>query len=307
MIAGIFHKGSGLGNQLFRYIFVRSLAKDKGLEFGMINPENFKGLSFLDIDNGKKVNGLIHTYTEPKINYIDNKTDVRNYDFEGISKIQDNTLIDGEFQGEKYFIHRKNEIREWLKIKKINLPDNLCIINFRGGEYVGGQELFLAKKYWENAILNMQKINPNIQFRVVTDDVKIAKKFFPNYEISHNIANDYSSIQYANYLILSNSSFALIPAWLNQNVKMVIAPKYWARHNVSDGYWSCRYNIINGWMYQDRMGILHNSKSCEDEVRAYYENNKKDTSPVYIPPIPLGKKIAKLIPPKIKAILKKII
>ncbi|MEK7564209.1 MAG: glycosyl transferase [Patescibacteria group bacterium] len=306
MIAGIFHKGSGLGNQLFRYVFVRSLAMDKGYDFGMQNPENFKASSFLKIDMGTPTTNLTHSYTEPRVNHTDGLTDIRTYDLDGVAKITDNTLIDGEFQGEKYFIHRKNEIREWLKIEEVSLPENLCIINFRGGEYVGGQELFLAKKYWRSAVVNMQKINPNMLFRVVTDDVKTAKKFFPDYEISHDFANDYASIQYAKYLILSNSSFAIIPAWLNENVEMVIAPKYWARHNVSDGYWSCGYNIVDGWMYQDRLGNLHSAKSCEESLKAYEENNIKDTSPIYLSDVPFSKRLARLIPQKIRRAINKI-
>jgi hypothetical protein len=305
MIAGIFHKGSGLGNQLFRYVFVRSLAQDKGLDFGMQNPENFLGLSFIKINIGAPVEKLTHVYNEPKINLANSLTDIRTYDFEGVSKIKDNTLIDGEFQGEKYFIHRKDEIRHWLKIKEVKLPENLCIINFRGGEYVGGQDLFLAQEYWDKAILNMQKINPDMQFRVVTDDVKTAKKFFPKYEISHNIVSDYVSIQCANYLILSNSSFALMPAWLNQNTKLVIAPMYWARHNVSDGYWSCGYNIVNGWMYQNRNGELVDAKTCEETQNMYKENKIKDQTPIHIPYRPLSKKIAQLIPRELRIILKK--
>lgn len=307
MISGIFHKGSGLGNQLFRYVFVRSLAKDKGFDFGMQNPENFKGASFLRLDMGEPVHSTTHTYVEPRLNYSDGVTDIRDYDMEGISKIEDNTLIDGEFQGEKYFIHRRDEIREWLKVKEINLPDDLCVINFRGGEYVGGQNLFLAQEYWDNAIINMKKNNPSMKFRVVTDDIKTAKKFFPTYEISHDMVNDYISIQHAKYLILSNSSFALMPAWLNQNVKTVIAPKYWARHNISDGYWSLSYNIIEGWMYQDRLGRLHDATSCQKALKDYKEHGIKDVSSIHIPYRPFHKKIAQYVPLKIKKILKKII
>ena len=117
MIAGIFHKGSGLGNQLFRYVFVRCLAKDRGFEFGMQNPENFKGASFLNVDMGVPIERLIHTYIEPRVNHKDSLTDIRTYDFKGIDAIKDDTLIDGEFQGENYFKHKKNEIREWLKVE----------------------------------------------------------------------------------------------------------------------------------------------------------------------------------------------
>ena len=43
MIAGIIHNGSGLGNQLHRYIMTRVLAMDKNLDWGFIGKENFKG------------------------------------------------------------------------------------------------------------------------------------------------------------------------------------------------------------------------------------------------------------------------
>ena len=307
MIAGIFHKGSGLGNQLFRYVFVRCLAKDRGFEFGMQNPENFKGASFLNVDMGVPIGRLIYTYIEPRVNHKDSLTDIRTYDFKGIDAIKDDTLIDGEFQGENYFKHQKNEIREWLKVETKKLAENLCIINFRGREYVGNQELFLTKKYWSEAVLNMRKINPDMKFSVVTDDIKNAKKFFPDFEISHNLKEDYSAIQSAYYLILSNSSFAILPAWLNTNVRLIIAPKYWARHNISNGYWSCGYNIMDGWMYQDRLGNLHDSDSCKKLSIEYKENNFKDASPICIPPLPLKNKVAKLIPKKIKIILRKLI
>ena len=54
MISGIFHKGSGLGNQLHRYVATRVLALDKGYKFSMVAPTNFKGESFMKLDMGIK-------------------------------------------------------------------------------------------------------------------------------------------------------------------------------------------------------------------------------------------------------------
>ena len=76
----------------------------------------------------------------------------------------DRNLSFGIMQDEKYFYHRKSEIKEWLKIKSeyecFEFSDeNLCVINFRGGEYVGYNELFLGRKYWIDAIQNMKKYN----------------------------------------------------------------------------------------------------------------------------------------------------
>ena len=83
------------------------------------------------------------------------------------------------------------------------------------------------------------------------------------------IEGDYRSLNNAKYLILSNSSFAWFPAWLNANLKYCIAPKYWARHNVSDGYWACGYNITKGWMYQDRESKLSDYDTCVRELAEY--------------------------------------
>jgi hypothetical protein len=43
---------------------------------------------------------------------------------------------------------------------------------------------------------------------------------------------------------------------LNTKVKFCIAPKYWGRFNISDGYWSLEQNYTRGWIYQDREGKL---------------------------------------------------
>ncbi len=287
MIVTEFYNGSGLGNQLFNYVMTRVLALDKGFAFGVMHPEKFKGGNLMKLDFGLPVvggssphegapptilpNGIEHYYCEKRVNRPDG-TDIRSYDNE-LTNILDNTKIDGLFQGEKYFEHHKEKIREWLKVETVIPTWHTCIINFRGGEYVGVRELFLTKNYWDNAVAHMLHIHSDMRFQVVTDDIKTAKKFFPNFDISHNLKSDYSTIQSAEFLIVSNSSFAFFPAWLNINVKCIIAPKYWARHNVSDGYWACGYNIVKGWLYQNRYGVLQSYEQCVGELQQY-ENKK---------------------------------
>lgn len=252
MIASIFHVGSGLGNQLHRYVMARVLAADLGVEFGMINPENFKGASFLKIDMGVPVRNLLHEFHEEKILNADNK-DVRPYDPK-IKKIKDFTLIDGEFQSEKYFAHRLPEIREWLKCEQIPFnimfaaPEDTCIINFRGGEYKGVPDLYLEQGYWDSALAYMREKNPRMKFGIVTDDFDAAWKFFPNFDIRHSIEADWSAIRYAHNLILSNSSFAILPALLNENAKHIVAPRFWANHN-KGGYWQLPQNEYSKFTY----------------------------------------------------------
>jgi len=255
MLATPFYKGQGLGNQLANYVTVRTLALDKGYEFGVQFPENFKGKDFMHLDMGEYVTGGM-TLVEGNTPFVLPERIERYYREEMIGNgeydpkikdLPDNTLIHGNLQGENYFKHRKDEIREWLKPNYL-WEEDCCVINFRGGEYKYVPEFFLPRSYWDKAIECMRQIKPDMKFRVVTDDVDEAKKFFvEGMPITHDMANDYSSIQSANYLILSNSSFAFFPAWLNQNVKKIIAPKFWGRHN--KGYWFLEQNKTEGWDY----------------------------------------------------------
>lgn len=246
MVSGIFHVGSGIGNQLHRYVMCRTLALDKGYEFGMINPENFKGKDFMNIDMGVPVKGLLHEFCEKKV-INDDGQDIRPYDSK-ISEIEDFTLIDGEFQGEKYYEHRLSEIRNWLRTIPIKVPDNVCIMAFRGGEYVGVKDLFLPLSYWLEAMVEMNKIKP-MKFRIVTDDVETAKKFFTGLDVRvrHEISEDWGAIRHARYIILSNSSFGILPALLNENAKKIIAPKFWAGYN--KGYWQLEQNQYKQFTY----------------------------------------------------------
>ena len=116
----------------------------------------------------------------------------------------------------------------------------------------------------------MLKINPNMIFKIITEDVASAKAMLPEIEAFHfDIGKDYSIIKNAKYLILSNSTFACFPTFTNEVVRFVIAPKYWARHNVSDGYWATGQNLYRNWMWQDRDGNLCDYDQCIKEFEEY--------------------------------------
>jgi len=255
MIAGIFHQGSGLGNQLHRYVAVRVLAADKGYKWGMIyNPdgsgkeEGFKGKSFMQIDKGQDIPPIDRLFppdmfTEKKV--LENGVDIRSYDPE-FNFIKDNTIVDGEFQDERYWNHRIDDVREWLKVEPLKMDTNLCVIGFRGGEYTIFPDLFLTQEYWDTAIKLMKEWNPSMQFEVHTDDPTTAQKFFPNYKVIHDIGLNWRSVRYAKYLILANSSFYIFPALLG-NAERIIAPRYWARRNTK--VWAQPQNYYKRFFY----------------------------------------------------------
>lgn len=250
MICTELWNGSGLGNQLHSYVMCRVLSLDKQTDFGIMGKEKFKGSSFMKLDFGKELvggitsiegnppkelpEGIHHYFLDPKAINEDNH-DVRDYNWEGILSIKDNTKIEGYWQGEKYYDHHLDEIREWLKVDKLDMPNDLCVIGFRGGEYAGVPDLFLPQEYWDLAINKMLDINPKMKFEVHTDDVDLAQKFFPNFTCINGIGYNWRSVRYAKYIIMANSSFFILPSLLNQDVKKIIAPQWWAGYN--KGYW----------------------------------------------------------------------
>lgn len=293
MIVTEIYNGQGLGNQLACYVTTRVIAKDKGFDFGIMNSHKFKCLDFMDLDFGLPVIGGsgpeggppdklpegIQFYFKEKWLYLQNGSNVT-IDDPDLELIQDNTKIDGIFQSEDRIIHRKEEIKQWLKIKPekdcFDYSDpNICIINYRGGEYASVVDFHLNGKYWDDAIFRMRKINPNFRFVVITDDVERASRQFPDFEVKHfDIATDFTIIKNAHYLILSNSSFPYFATLLSDTIKYILAPKYWGRYNISNGYWSCGYNIFRNHNYLDREGNLFTWEECVAEHDEYKKRTR---------------------------------
>jgi len=301
MIATSFYKGQGLGNQLWVYAVTRSIAHQNGYEFGIAQPELFKGRKFLNIDYGqdlrlsklkgpnlKAPKGFMYYYKERQIFHSEFGCDITVFD-SNLANICDNTFIDGYMQNEKYIFPVKNDLLKWFSV-----ADNFfngCTISLRGGEYRNVKNLFLPRTYYTDAIKLMLVIQPTMKFRVVTDDISLAKEYFPDFPIissggvkiyggrwyrspnSLKIGRDFSSIQNSRYLILSNSSFSWWGAWTNQNVEMVIAPKYWAEFNRSNGYWSQGGSLTTSWHWLDRYGKLFTWEQCQDEINKIADPN----------------------------------
>lgn len=258
MIAGIFHSGSGLGNQLHRYVATRVLALDKGYEFSMVAPENFKGGSFMNLDMGnKEYIGYVtempagkvipQPFITQNLSSWEEKTPYYNPE---INFIEDNTIIDGEFQDERYFEHRVDEIHDWLSAEEIEVPRDVCVIGFRGGEFYTVPELGLPKSYYDEGIAKIREINPNMKFEVHTDDPELAKQFFPDYPIIHDIGINWRSMRYAQYAIVANSSFYILPRLLAhyRGAKATtISPRYWDRYNIKK--WERPYNYYKKFTY----------------------------------------------------------
>jgi hypothetical protein len=292
-----FYDGQGLGNQLWLYVVTRCKALELGVGFGIKSPEKFKGFSLFDLDFGEQIYGGDGPEGGPPAKLPDG---IRNYFREKLERhpitgqdvttysndwnlIQPSTKIDGNFQGEKYIEKFKNEIHGWLRIVDPQdieqTKEDLCVVNFRGGEYRSIRQVFLPKQYWADAREKMLDINPNMKFKVVTDDEETAEKFFDASEISHqSLRQDYIDINSAKYLIVANTSFAWFPSWLNTNLELCIAPKYWWGYNTAE-YWACGYNLTSTFVYLDRQAKLWTADQCAAELDESVINTESERLP----------------------------
>ena len=267
MIRGWFHQGSGLGNQLARLVATRVRAADLGVDWGMMynldgsgKDDRFKGKSFMDIgqwDKGSKktlikwdstiaepANETFNIWNEKCVRDEISNVDIRSYDPE-FNFVEDNTIIEGEFQDERYWEHREKEVDEWLKVEPLEVPDDTCVIGFRGGEFALYPDLFLTKEYYEEAMNLMVKKHGIKRFEVHTDDEVLAREFFGNIPIIHDIGINWRSMRYAKHAIIANSSFFILPRWLRNGV--TISPRFWGRRNTK--IWSMNQNYYKRFQY----------------------------------------------------------
>lgn len=299
MIVTEFYPGQGLGNQLWMYAVLRTIALDRGIPFGVQGPNRFKGRSFLDLDYGLPVVGPLHNqpsdelplgvqyrYLQPRCRHEVTGADISLYD-SSLFKIPDNTKIEGNFESERYIQHRRYEISEWFESRlRVEVPQDVCVVSFRGGEYKYASELILPRTYYQHAMEHMRAKVPGVQFVVVTDDPALARRYFPGTTVlshrrlpdlrrigiqpsSRAIGMDFTWVQRARYVILSNSSFSWWGTWTNRRVELAIAPQYWARYNVSDGYWSTGDAITSGWLWLSPDGLLLTDEECRSQLAEY--------------------------------------
>ncbi len=291
MIGTRMEEGQGLGNRLFCYVTARCIALDRGVPFSILGFQLLQkallaedGEPFLEIDPGEPAEAgdfpIQYAEREERIYTGVSRHDALHGCYisgadENVLQAKDGTLLSGNLQAWEYFQRHLPEIRVWLRVRpacdnREYSRENLCVLNLRGREYRSDPGLYLRRRYWLRAMALMRRERPDMEFLIVTDDVSAANRLLPELPACHFTGGrDYVTIKNACYLILSNSSYACFPALTSDTVRKVIAPKYWARHNVSDGYWASGQNIYDGFWYMDRKGRLFDAAQCRRELSQY--------------------------------------
>ena len=274
-------EGQGLGNQLWTYAAARSLSEALDASFLVLNPENFKGGGFLEIDTHINRNNTESSHKRADIDwtpfrerlYYDRELDYLSSGFdERLLKLQGNILLDGLLQSEAYFFGNTQKLANYIRInasslKRVSLRPSSCILNLRGGEYKRHKRFLLPARYWHQAMDNMQRLATISEFVIVTDDPRYAKSLLPSLPIiSGSVSDCYAAIHQAQHVVTSNSTFSYFPIKTSRTPKFVIAPQYWARHNSPLNRWASPANLYRDWWWQSREGSLYSFDQCSSDA-----------------------------------------
>lgn len=306
MICNELYQGQGLGNQLWNYVVARIIASKRGCPFAILGRDNFKGADFMSLDFGielqdgsspeggpptKLPRGINHYYRERQEVLCGTNIDISRPD-PRLLEIPAGTKFDGNCQAVSYLDGWREQILAWLEFKPEEAPSQAlsrpaCLIHFRGGDFATQPDVFLPAAYYLRAMEHLLKIDSRITFYCVTDQPELARKTLPGVAIigsalagkpdgrkaAHHfggaVGTDFNLLRQADHLIIPNSSFSWWAAYLNQKSPTVVAPKYWARHNTSNGYWSTSDIVTDGFTYLDRQGNFFSAATCRQEKEIF--------------------------------------
>jgi len=237
-----------LGNQLFQYAF--ALAQKKRLQKNFYLHKIYR-IRIGQYFNVPKTNFIFHYIQRFYFLLITKFKPLAISQNQSITPVEtialfskNNILIDGFFQSEKFFENVKDEIKNQLTVKKKykssiqdftkNEKENIAV-HIRRTDYINwgndelGYGLALPVTYYTNALAQLDPTNKNIIF--ISDDIAFTKNNFKvagaMYSENNSEIFDLQLLMHADYLILSNSTFAWWGAYLNQKAKKVYSPQYW--------------------------------------------------------------------------------
>lgn len=245
-----------LGNQMFTYASIKSIAQDRKESFYFVRAHNPR-INDNDPKYGNEIHTifpntyndfLIHvpedqfnTYHEPPLQ--NRKT---NYQ-EAALNVPENTIMTGHFISYRYFAHNLEHVRNWfefpedihtsvieelynLRQKYPNRP--LVAVHFRIGDDYVKQGFRIGDSYWKKAASHIRCNTPEEPVFLLFYDKKsrsndIIDYFSKKYtcEICRgSLVHDLCMMSKCDKQIICNSSFSIMSAILNTHPKEVCRP-----------------------------------------------------------------------------------
>lgn len=252
-----------LGNQMFAYAAVKTIALDKCLPFAFfIDKKEGDVLNDSDPKYGNRVDTIFKSLEEEVIIDIPSYS---NFYQEIVStfsssafcsealNVQDNTIMAGHYISPLYFIHRIDKVREWFAFpftitnkidNKINIIREqnknrvLVSVHFRNAEDYRNGGFMLKSRYWWDAAIKTESLFFNPLFIIFYDEkTELVTRFikhFKGVEMRGTLVEDMYAITQCDHHIICNSSFSIMSALLDSKpMNMVIRP---SKFPVPGGY-----------------------------------------------------------------------
>lgn len=256
----LFISDGRLGNQVFQYAFLNTIKKDNEIILSLnmevlVNSFRISNRRFINI-SGNKLFTLASRKILPTvfmelgkfkiISYIEEHRDIGNcelgYSFNrGLLPIK--YVQTGFFQSERFFNAEFLDLKQMTDSLTIadklisELPDGEKVfIHVRRGDYLnevfeGERNISLPKSYYLKAI-DIIGNNVSSPFYIfLTDDHDFVNEAYRDIDNKHisteTMLVDLAIMSKCRYGIVSNSSFSWWGAYLSDNKKMMIFPKYW--------------------------------------------------------------------------------
>ncbi len=234
-----------LGNQMFTYASLKTIATDRGEDFYFIREHNDR-INDSDQRYGNEIHTMFpriqgeflpklpeevtHTYEEPPL-----PRRTTNYQKEALQVPKD-TLMLGHYISCRYFSHRLKEVQSWFafpkeveaealeeleQLQQTYAGRPLVAVHFRVGEDYVRQGFRLKDSYWFKAAeYVIQQTLEKPVFLVFYDrKKKIVERFTNRYNCvlcRGSLLHDLCMMSKCEKQIISNSSFSIMSAVLNQ-------------------------------------------------------------------------------------------
>ena len=227
-------KNGRLGNQLFQYAYLRSMALKMGVKFYCPKWTGDEIFELKDVADKTDKCLTDKIYLEDRYNLgFDQKA----------TEIKDGTDVNGFFQSEKYFISPV-EIRKWFSFRKdyfknvdkkySNLDFSKTVaVHLRLGDYKKSIPIYYipSKSYFKKA-LGLIKDKTNVL--VFSDDIRDAQKYFKSFKENfiyiqgNSDVEDLYLMSKCSSIVCSASSYSWWGAYLGEfKSKMVVMPEKW--------------------------------------------------------------------------------
>ena len=260
-----------LGNQMFQYATVRTLADQKGYRVHLTGA-NTEICDYFNLAPGQVTSHLWrkllarthrqrHSFTPVYGSYkdcVNEKFDPSFFD------IEDGTRICGWFQSGDYFANNRENVLKWFTPRahyekraaeiEAQWPvpvEKRCCLHVRTGDYLD-LGWSLPTRYYEKAL---RQLPEDLFYIIVTDGPEYAERefsFLPRKQILCSKASvvDMLLMARCRYVITANSSFSYWGAWRNVLPNaVIIAPKYYLGWRAGD--WTPDRIQVPGWNYID--------------------------------------------------------